>query len=311
MVGTVVNTSVRLGRIAGTTLQTCFGRTPSHTLGLKQAIPACVFLVLALLAPLRAETKGVDLELISETKTIQAGRPFVVGIGIHHHPRFHTYWKSPGIVGVPTKLEWKLPEGFEAGEIQWPTPERINMAGHPAHGYRRDVLLLVQITPPAELDGRSVTLTAETTWMACADACHPGSATLSLTLPVADEAIVDDDKASRFEEARMSLPAPLTGWKMTASINKETVLLRAVSTEETEAPKEIYFFSSNGLVSSDHAQLRKDLPGGGFELRMKLAEFGPKTAERLTGVLELTLEDGGIITGKVDVQVDHPGTDTE
>ena len=28
-------------------------------------------------------------------------------------PGFHTYWRNPGTLGLPTAVEWSLPEGYE------------------------------------------------------------------------------------------------------------------------------------------------------------------------------------------------------
>ena len=40
---------------------------------------------------------------------VQPGQAITVGLFIQHVPEYHTYWKAPGIVGVPTTINWKLP----------------------------------------------------------------------------------------------------------------------------------------------------------------------------------------------------------
>ena len=74
------------------------------------------------------ETKGLEIALISEVKSIKAGESFTVGLHLKHHKGFHSYWKNPGVVGLPTSIKWDLPKGFTAGEIQWPYPELTMMA---------------------------------------------------------------------------------------------------------------------------------------------------------------------------------------
>ena len=54
---------------------------------------------------------GLDIGLIAETASITPGRPVTLGVHIEHFPGFHTYWQNPGMVGMETSLDWKLPEG--------------------------------------------------------------------------------------------------------------------------------------------------------------------------------------------------------
>ena len=59
----------------------------------------------------------VRVELLSETRSIVAGRTFWVALRQEITPGWHTYWKNPGDSGEPPRLEWALPAGFTAGEI--------------------------------------------------------------------------------------------------------------------------------------------------------------------------------------------------
>ena len=36
---------------------------------------------------------------------------------------WHSYWKNPGDTGIPTEIDWQMPEGFHVGELRWPTPK--------------------------------------------------------------------------------------------------------------------------------------------------------------------------------------------
>ncbi len=89
---------------------------------------------------------GWDLEVVPSVEKIGSSSTFTVGLKIHHHPGFHTYWRNPGAVGYPTRIWWELPEGFVAGEIRWPVPVMSEMAGHPVFGDVSDPMLLVDIT---------------------------------------------------------------------------------------------------------------------------------------------------------------------
>lgn len=238
----------------------------------------------------RAETKapkGVDVTLVAENRSIAAGKKFTVALKIHHHEKFHTYWKSPGIAGVPTEIAWELPEGFTAGEIQWPYPEKSMMAIHPVHGYERDVMLLVEITPPAEITKEKVDLKANATWMACADGCYPGKIALDLELPVATEPAVDTEKSGSFTKARQEIPQPLQHWttEVVSAVDAEEIRIRLKpGSADAVLPEDVYFFSSDGQISSNKPQ-RVEAKDGVYEIVAKRSKFGPKGKASLPGIL--------------------------
>ena len=73
-------------------------------------------------------------ELVSSKQSISPGETIDIALRIKHDKGWHTYWKSPGIVGVPTGIDWKLPDGFKAGKILWPQPETVKMGPYNAYG---------------------------------------------------------------------------------------------------------------------------------------------------------------------------------
>ena len=70
-------------------------------------------------------TPQVRAELVAHApEGLQGGKAAWLGLKIEHKPHWHTYWKNPGDSGLPTRLEFALPEGVSAGPITWPTPSR-------------------------------------------------------------------------------------------------------------------------------------------------------------------------------------------
>jgi DsbC/DsbD-like thiol-disulfide interchange protein len=157
---------------------------------------------------------------------IVPGKPFTVGLWLEHDRGWHTYWRFPGIVGVPTQMKWSLPKGWKAGELVYPEPERTLMFQIKAQGFDRDVMLRAEITPPANLKiGEQITLTGKASWMCCGNSCHPGSMDLSLTLPVAETAasnekwhkLLDEERARANNPAMRGPPAPARKGKRSLS----------------------------------------------------------------------------------------------
>jgi len=231
------------------------------------------------------EGPGLDVALISDSRSITPGVPLTVGFHIRHHTGFHTYWKGPGMVGVPTSLKWTLPEGFSASEIRWPHPEITFMAEYPCHGYERDVTLLVTITPPKQINSKAVTLKTDANWMCCAKGCFPNSQSFEITLPVTQAPVPDSTSAALIQTATNELPK--TNSKLRCSVRGYKQIELKFFFPRSFKAEEIYFFSSDGQVSSDQAQALSRGIDGAVILTMQRSEFSPKKFEALPGVLKI------------------------
>src|SRR3954467_9519977 len=105
---------------------------------------------------------AVEVQLVSDATAIEPGKPFTVALRMKHDPHWHSYWIAPG-TGYATSLNWTLPDGFKAGEIQWPAPHvvRDSSGKITGNGYEGENFLLVEITPSAQVaPGSSIHLKA-------------------------------------------------------------------------------------------------------------------------------------------------------
>jgi len=243
----------------------------------------------------QVDTRGaaIDLSLIPEVRSIRPGKPFRVGLRIHHEPGWHTYWRQPGIVGVPVSLTWDLPAGFHAGPIQWPVPEHVKMGNLNAWGFERDVLLIVEITPPEQLEPRtSIDLRAKGAWMACERTCHPGWGDFLVQLPVRPGAAPDWDPGNHpvFMETEAALPQKLKGW--TASVSTEDDgqnRLRIRSDDpavRADPSARWYFYPYTPHVHSDEPQPVHFPADGSVELTLMPFPIPAPATETLEGLIE-------------------------
>ena len=106
------------------------------------------------------KTEHVEAELVAEKSAAQAGKPVMLGLKLRMEPQWHTYWKNPGDSGLPTKIDWILPAGWKAGPIQWPYPHPLPVGPLMNYGYEDEVVLLTEITPPANATPGSVPIKA-------------------------------------------------------------------------------------------------------------------------------------------------------
>jgi thiol:disulfide interchange protein/DsbC/DsbD-like thiol-disulfide interchange protein len=172
-------------------------------------ILAILFLVAAISLPAFSKIQQgrelVQASLLADTTAIVPGQPFQVGLLLEMAPGWHTYWEYSGDAGLPTSIQWNLPEGFQAGPIQWPAPEaKLEPGDIQTYAYSGRVLLLTTITPAAAVS-ENTTLRAKADWLVCENICIPGGAELELTLPVAASA--SPANPSLFEEFRSQIPS--------------------------------------------------------------------------------------------------------
>jgi thiol:disulfide interchange protein DsbD len=249
--------------------------------------PACrfvLFLLTAFLvmcgASLRAQ---VTATLVATETSVQPGHPLRAALRLVHEPHWHTYWINAG-TGYPTKLTWQLPEGWTASEIEWPAPIVIkDHAGNvTGNGYDGEILLPITLTPPKTLPADTpVELKAKAEWLMCNETCVPGSADVSLSLPVSNEAPQPNAQWTA-ALSQIPFPQPTSSWTVSATQKGKTIALRL-----NGGPGQLtnpHFFSTDGLVQYDEPQSTSNSVEG-LSLILPVAPSFEGKPTKLTGVL--------------------------
>ena len=130
----------------------------------------------------------VQAQLVANVNSVKPGEPFQVGLLMKMAPKWHVYWKNPGDSGAAPRVKWNLPPRFRVGELRFPLPVQFDQGGGViGYGYHDEVMLLTEITPPADLSAaHPIDLAADVSWLVCESVCVPGKAALKLSLPVGD-----------------------------------------------------------------------------------------------------------------------------
>ena len=265
-------------------LPTPVGRTFIHLL-----------LLLAVLATAfpsqsKAELQRVgplQTELVADIAAVQPGQPFTVALRLVTDEHWHVYWRNPGDAGLPPKITWRLPEGFKAGEIQWPKPELIDAPPLTSFGYHGDVLLPVQITPPANLKtGSTIALQATAEWLVCKEECLPGTAELTSTLPVASSAQPHPDWADKFEALKREIPITEAGWQISADHSAGEFVFELTPPEwfESNLTNVRFFPFDKGLITNA-AEQTLSLTETGYRLAVPVDRNLIDTPTSLQGIL--------------------------
>nr|WP_239024427.1 thioredoxin family protein [Ramlibacter humi] len=141
---------------------------------------------------------------------VQPGQPLLVGLQLAHQPEWHTYWKNSGDSGLPTQIQFTLPPGVTAGDIQWPVPKKIPIGTLANYGYEGTVLLPVPLTvspdfKPSPL-ADSLEVKAHAAWLVCRQECIPEEGDFTLRIPVRGSTALN---GAAFEAAANAQPREL------------------------------------------------------------------------------------------------------
>jgi len=198
---------------------------------------ALLALPIAAMAAPTVKTEHVEARLLAEKTAAQPGKPITVGLQLRMIPHWHTYWKNPGDSGLPTKIQWVLPEGWKSGAIQWPYPKPLPVGPLTNYGYEDEVVLLSDLTPPANAAAGSATIKAKAEWLVCENICIPEKGELDIVIPVAmAEPAVDKRAEAAIRNARSQLPAEPAGWKFESAVAGNAIVVRMIPPAGKSAP---------------------------------------------------------------------------
>ncbi len=139
-----------------------------------------------------AKTDNVSAALEPDIVTIAPGGQFYAVLDMRIRKNWHTYWLNPGDAGEPTRIDWTLPEGLQAGDILWPVPRTIALGPLVNYGYQDEAVFLVPMTVSADLKpGQTLAVTAHATWLVCEEICIPEDGTFHFTVKTGTQTVYD------------------------------------------------------------------------------------------------------------------------
>jgi DsbC/DsbD-like thiol-disulfide interchange protein len=141
-----------------------------------------VTLLLSPLAQAQVQQAKTQARLLSDYDPSTPDKEFRVGVEFKIEPDWHIYWQYPGEFGLPTRVTFKLPEGFKVGDLQWPVPEKFMQSGDQVgYGYSSEVVLFATVKPGLQKSLEAKDIQAEVKWLNCSPKlCVPDSANLEL-----------------------------------------------------------------------------------------------------------------------------------
>ncbi len=96
---------------------------------------------------------------------------------------WHIFAQNPGDIGIPTKVEWKLPAWFKLSKEEWSRFQTFETEGIVQYGYGKEAYYRTSIVPYSAFLGR-VEFKGKISWLACKEECVPESFLFNFSLPI-------------------------------------------------------------------------------------------------------------------------------
>lgn len=154
-----------------------------------------------------ARAAHTQARLILADSSARPGDTVLAGVHLKMEPGWHNYWKNPGAAGMATKIEWQLPPGVTAGQIQWPLPEKMPPVDVTTYAYQDEVMLLVPLKLAADLKPGPLDLKAKVSWLECKEQCIPAGGDVEATLNVGNET-KPSAEAALIDSWKQKVPTP-------------------------------------------------------------------------------------------------------
>ena len=151
------------------------------------------------------------VRLVLSHESARPGDTVWLGVHLKLAPDWHVYWENSGDSGIPTRVDWSLPSGLQAGQLLWPPPERFETTGIVTYGSRDEVLLLAPLSLPPTLPAGVLAFRARVSWLECiSEKCVPGSAEITgqVTVGSATAASVEGQPLVDLWRSRLPQPKP-------------------------------------------------------------------------------------------------------
>jgi len=260
---------------------------------LKQTL---LFVLLACSSHVIATGQGDTQRLLSVSMMTESGHiasDMTQDLALIMTPKegWHGYWTNPGDAGFPTRFDWHLPKGIEAGEVKYPAPSQLLTSDIMNYIYHDQYILLAPITVSKAIAvGTSVPIKVDMSYLVCnPTSCLPEQQTVEHTFTVGEDSqLLLDKKSSNdsnkelFDQWRQKLPQPMAAvGRFSVDKSKLTLALPLPSSVDIEGAH--IYPVINGMIVNNAKQA---LQHKGDELLMQ-TQVGDNLEPVFKGVLVL------------------------
>jgi thiol:disulfide interchange protein DsbD len=234
-----------------------------------------------------ADVAHLHVQLVAPSSTLVQGQAAKAGLYFKLEPGWHVYWKNAGDAGEPPHIKWTLPQGINAGPLEFPAPGRLPVGPLMDFGYENEVLFPFGLNASPTAAAGMVVLHAHVDWLVCREVCIPGKADLEIARTVggAAGATVEPD-ASLYTRLGNTLPTPLPAGDKLGFVSTAIGFRLTVVTGQRET--QASFFPADQDVMDNPAPQKVTATAKGFTLELKKDANLTAAPKELRGVIELS-----------------------
>ena len=241
----------------------------------------------------------IEVELVSASANAVAGETLTLAVRLDPTEHWHTYSRWQGDSGDATALmDWELPAGAVAGELQFPTPTWLPFPGSDlvTFAYEEEIFLPVTVTVPEDYSADSFAASVYVQWQVCDDICILGEGRVGIELPVRGLSLETEPKwESAFTKTFASLPLAQDEHDIQSlfAVGGERISLSFQSDETVfEGARDVWFFPESKRVLKPAPLRDVTLSPGMVQITHEQARRFRVENDSIPGVLAVTGANG-------------------
>lgn len=235
---------------------------------------------------------AANAKIVVDSYSLEKSRSLPIGILIELEKDWHIYWRNSGDTGIPTSIEFDLPEGISISEIQWPVPKVFEYDGLASFGYERQVLLIAELIIPENFKLNSVSVTANIKSLICKDVCIPFNTTVSKEIKLTNAFSPEEEITKLFAQTRESLPEAKNDFEVSVIPDEEniTVVFENLNSDLTKI-NSLYFLPYESGIFKNTAEQNFKIKDDEIELIIEYDQFKTEELRELFGILVFQFND--------------------
>lgn len=256
-------------------------RRKTYFVGFLTALSLIASGALAATSDVYRSTPVIARLITAQNGVAPGSRSLAAGLDLTISEGWKTYWRTPGEVGTPPRVDWSGSTNIAEVDFQWPAPERFTAFGIQNFGYHGEVVFPLRIT--LKQPGTAARLHAAVLLLVCSDICVPEDFVLTLDLPPGSG--IDQtsaDRIARFvDKVPQMAPVPrITSAQFHVDDAARSLTVALRSTKAFDAP-DIFPEAGDG-VTFGAPDIRLGEDGRLLWARLPILSSGPPETPRIT-----------------------------
>ena len=250
------------------------------------------FLIIVSYQLIAQQLTAASAKILVDSYSLEKSLSVPIGVLVELEEDWHLYWRNSGDTGMPTSVEFDLPEGITVSEIQWAVPKVFEFDGLASFGYEKQVLLLTELTIPENYQSNSLSVTANIKSLICKDVCIPFNTTISKEIILTKNFPADDEVSTFFAQTRKNLPEVTNDFELSFTTDEDfiTLIIQSLNLDLTKI-NSLYFLPYDNGIFKNTAEQNFKIKDDSIELKLEYDHFKTVELRELLGILVFQFDD--------------------